>query len=120
MPKSASDIPEKYKGQAWARLGLDVDNDFQPLYVVSPDKRQHVAKLRKMAQEADEVILATDDDREGESIAWHLYQELKPKVPVKRMVFHDLPKSASDIPEKYKGQAWARLGLDVDNDFQPL
>jgi DNA topoisomerase-1 len=94
LPKSASDIPEKYKGQAWARLGLDVDNDFQPLYVVSPDKRQHVAKLRKMAQEADEVILATDDDREGESIAWHLYQELKPKVPVKRMVFHEITKDA--------------------------
>ncbi|ASN81240.1 type I DNA topoisomerase [Deinococcus ficus] len=94
LPKSASDIPEKYKGQAWARLGLDVDNDFQPLYVVSPDKRQHVAKLRKMAQEADEVILATDDDREGESIAWHLFQELKPKVPVKRMVFHEITKDA--------------------------
>ena len=94
LPKSASDIPEKYKGQAWARLGLDVDNDFQPLYVVSPEKRQHVAKLRKMVQEADELILATDDDREGESIAWHLFQELKPKVPVKRMVFHEITKDA--------------------------
>ncbi|GAA5501298.1 DNA topoisomerase 1 [Deinococcus xinjiangensis] len=94
LPKSAADIPEKYKGQAWARLGLDVDNDFRPLYVVAPEKRAHVAKLRKMAQAADEIILATDDDREGESIAWHLYQELKPKVPVKRMVFHEITKEA--------------------------
>lgn len=94
LPKSASDIPEKYKGKAWARLGLDIENDFQPLYVVSPDKKAHVAKLRKMAAEADEIILATDDDREGESIAWHLFQELKPKVPVKRMVFHEITKEA--------------------------
>ncbi|MFC5848662.1 type I DNA topoisomerase [Deinococcus petrolearius] len=94
LPKSAADIPEKYKGQAWARLGLDVENDFQPLYVVSPEKRAHVAKLKKMAQSADEIILATDDDREGESIAWHLYQELKPKVPVRRMVFHEITKEA--------------------------
>ncbi|WP_199698571.1 type I DNA topoisomerase [Deinococcus cavernae] len=94
LPKSAADIPEKYKGKAWARLGLDVENDFQPLYVVAPEKRQHVAKLKKMAQDADEIILATDDDREGESIAWHLYQELKPKVPVKRMVFHEITKDA--------------------------
>ncbi|GGO31010.1 type I DNA topoisomerase [Deinococcus humi] len=94
LPKSAADIPEKYKGLAWARLGLDIENDFQPLYVVSPEKRQHVAKLRKLAADADEIILATDDDREGESIAWHLYQELKPKVPVKRMVFHEITKDA--------------------------
>ncbi|WP_291424106.1 type I DNA topoisomerase [Deinococcus sp.] len=94
LPKSAADIPEKYKGQAWARLGLDVEHDFQPLYVVSPEKKAHVAKLKKMAQDADEIILATDDDREGESIAWHLYQELKPKVPVKRMVFHEITKEA--------------------------
>ncbi|GGM14132.1 type I DNA topoisomerase [Deinococcus aerophilus] len=94
LPKSASDIPEKYKGQAWARLGLNVEQDFEPLYVVSPEKRQHVAKLRKMAADADEIILATDDDREGESIAWHLYQELRPKVPVKRMVFHEITKEA--------------------------
>ncbi|THF71116.1 type I DNA topoisomerase [Deinococcus sp. Arct2-2] len=94
LPKSAADIPEKYKGKAWARLGLDIEDDFRPLYVVSPDKRAHVAKLRKMASEADEIILATDDDREGESIAWHLFQELKPKVPVKRMVFHEITKEA--------------------------
>lgn len=94
LPKSAADIPEKYKGKAWARLGLDVENDFQPLYVVAPEKRAHVAKLKKLAASADEIILATDDDREGESIAWHLYQELKPRVPVKRMVFHEITREA--------------------------
>ncbi|AZI42089.1 type I DNA topoisomerase [Deinococcus psychrotolerans] len=94
LPKSAAEIPEKYKGQAWARLGLDIEDDFRPLYIVSPDKRAHVAYLRKLAQQADEVILATDDDREGESIAWHLYQELKPKGVVKRMVFHEITKAA--------------------------
>ncbi|WP_019585340.1 type I DNA topoisomerase [Deinococcus apachensis] len=104
LPRSAADIPEKYKGQAWARLGLDVEHDFQPLYVVSPEKRQQVARLKKLAQEADEIILATDDDREGESIAWHLYQELKPKVPVKRMVFHEITKEAIDQAIKHPRQ----------------
>ncbi|WP_293911130.1 type I DNA topoisomerase [Deinococcus sp.] len=94
LPRSAAEIPEKYKGLAWARLGLNIDEDFKPLYVVSPDKRSHVAHLRKLAQQADEVILATDDDREGESIAWHLFEELKPRVPVKRMVFHEITKDA--------------------------
>ncbi len=94
LPKSASEIPEKYKNEAWARLGLNVEEDFRPLYVVSAEKRQHVAKLRKLTAEADELILATDDDREGESIAWHLLQELKPKVPVKRMVFHEITREA--------------------------
>ncbi|BDP42472.1 DNA topoisomerase 1 [Deinococcus aetherius] len=94
LPRSAADVPEKYKGKAWARLGLDVEDNFKPLYVVSPEKRQHVARLKKLASEADEIILATDDDREGESIAWHLYQELRPKVPVKRMVFHEITRDA--------------------------
>ncbi len=94
LPRSAAEIPEAYKKESWARLGLNVDDDFKPLYIVTPDKRAHVAHLRKLAQKADEIILATDDDREGESIAWHLYQELKPKVPVKRMVFHEITKEA--------------------------
>jgi len=94
LPKSAAEIPEKYRNEAWARLGLNVEEDFRPLYVVSAEKRQHVAKLRKLTAEADELILATDDDREGESIAWHLLQELKPKVPVKRMVFHEITREA--------------------------
>ena len=94
LPRSAAEIPEKYKGESWARLGLNVEDDFKALYVVSPEKRGHVAKLKKLAQEADELILATDDDREGESIAWHLLQELRPKVPVRRMVFHEITKEA--------------------------
>ncbi|ULH16724.1 type I DNA topoisomerase [Deinococcus sp. KNUC1210] len=94
LPKSAAEIPERYKSESWARLGLNVDDDFRALYVVSPEKKGHVAKLKKLTQEADELILATDDDREGESIAWHLLQELKPKVPVRRMVFHEITKEA--------------------------
>ncbi|WP_425146024.1 type I DNA topoisomerase [Deinococcus sp.] len=94
LPRSAAEIPEKYRNERWARLGLNVEDDFKALYVVSPEKRGHVAKLRKLAQEADELILATDDDREGESIAWHLLQELKPKVPVRRMVFHEITREA--------------------------
>ncbi|GHF95809.1 DNA topoisomerase 1 [Deinococcus piscis] len=94
LPRSAADIPEKYKKESWARLGLNVDDDFRPLYVVSPEKRTHVAHLRRLAAQADEIILATDDDREGESIAWHLFEELKPKVPVRRMVFHEITKEA--------------------------
>lgn len=94
LPRSAAEIPEAYKKEGWARLGLNVDDDFKPLYIVTPDKKAHVAHLRKLAQQADEIILATDDDREGESIAWHLFQELKPKVPVKRMVFHEITKEA--------------------------
>ncbi|RTR27744.1 type I DNA topoisomerase [Deinococcus radiophilus] len=94
LPRSAADIPEKYKKESWARLGLNVDDGFKPLYVVSPEKRTHVARLRKLAAQADEIILATDDDREGESIAWHLYEELRPKVPVRRMVFHEITKEA--------------------------
>ncbi|MFC4455630.1 type I DNA topoisomerase [Deinococcus sonorensis] len=94
LPRSAAEIPERYKNESWARLGLNVEEDFRPLYVVSAEKRQHVARLRKLTSEADELILATDDDREGESIAWHLLQELKPKVPVRRMVFHEITKEA--------------------------
>lgn len=94
LPRSAAEIPEAYRKESWARLGIDVNDDFKPLYIVTPDKKAHVAHLRKLARQADEIILATDDDREGESIAWHLYQELKPKVPVKRMVFHEITKEA--------------------------
>lgn len=94
LPRSAAEIPERYKGEAWARLGINVDEDFRPLYVVASEKRGQVAKLKSLMKDADEVVLATDDDREGESIAWHLLQELRPKVPVKRMVFHEITKEA--------------------------
>jgi DNA topoisomerase-1 len=94
LPERAADIPTKYKGEAWARLGVNVDGDFEPLYVVNADKKQQVAKLKKLLQEADELFLATDEDREGEAIAWHLREVLKPKVPVHRMVFHEITAEA--------------------------
>ena len=94
LPRNAADVPAQYKGQPWARLGVDVDNDFQTLYVVSPDKKTKVAQLKELLKSADELLLATDEDREGEAIAWHLLETLKPKVPVRRMVFHEITQSA--------------------------
>jgi len=94
LPRSAADIPAKFKGEPWARLGVDVDHDFAALYVVSPDRKQQIAKLSKLTKEVDEVYLATDEDREGEAIAWHLVETLRPKVPVRRMVFHEITKPA--------------------------
>ncbi|MCX5119265.1 type I DNA topoisomerase [Micromonospora sp. NBC_00362] len=94
LPRNAADVPAKYKKEPWARLGVDVDNGFQALYVVSADRRQQISKLVKLAKEVDEIFLATDEDREGEAIAWHLVETLKPKVPVKRMVFHEITKPA--------------------------
>ncbi len=90
LPRNAADVPAKYKGQAWARLGVDTERDFEPLYVVSPDRRQQVNKLRALVKDSDELYLATDEDREGEAIAWHLVETLRPKVPVRRMVFHEI------------------------------
>jgi DNA topoisomerase-1 len=94
MPDKAAEIPEKYRGEAWAKLGVDVDRDFQALYVVPPDKKQQVSKLKALLKDADELYLATDEDREGEAIAWHLLEELKPKVPYRRMVFHEITPEA--------------------------
>ncbi len=94
LPPNAAAVPAAYKGQPWARLGVDVDNDFEPLYVVSADRKQVVSRLKALLKDADELYLATDEDREGEAIAWHLVQELKPKVPVRRMVFHEITPSA--------------------------
>ncbi len=94
LPRNAADVPASHKGQAWARLGVDVDHDFQTLYVVSPDKKSQVAKLKDLLKQADELFLATDEDREGEAIAWHLLETLKPKVPVRRMVFHEITPQA--------------------------
>jgi DNA topoisomerase I len=96
LPERAADIPEEYKKTAWARLGVDVDHDFEPLYIVDPDKRKKVGELKKLLAGSDELLLATDEDREGEAIAWHLLQVLKPKVPVKRMVFHEITRDAID------------------------
>jgi DNA topoisomerase I len=94
LPDSAAEIPEKYKGESWARLGVDVEHGFEPLYVVDPDKKKTVAQLRKQLAGADELLLATDEDREGEAIAWHLLEVLKPKVPARRMVFHEITRDA--------------------------
>jgi len=94
LPRGAADVPAKYKGQPWARLGVDVDNGFEPLYVVSADKKSTVSELKALLKDVDELYLATDGDREGEAIAWHLLETLKPKVPVRRMVFHEITEPA--------------------------
>ncbi|MFF0818474.1 type I DNA topoisomerase [Rhodococcus sp. NPDC003318] len=94
LPRGAADVPAKYKGEPWARLGVNVDRDFEPLYVVSPDKKSKVTELKGLLKDADELFLATDPDREGEAIAWHLLETLKPKIPVRRMVFHEITKPA--------------------------
>jgi DNA topoisomerase-1 len=109
LPRNAADVPAKYKGESWARLGVDVDNGFHALYVVSQDRKQQIAKLTKLAKEVDEIFLATDEDREGEAIAWHLVETIKPKVPVRRMVFHEITKPAI--------QAAVANPRDIDRDL---
>jgi DNA topoisomerase-1 len=94
LPSSAEEIPEAVKGEKWAQLGVNVDADFEPLYVIPKDKRKIVKELKDALKDATELILATDEDREGESISWHLLQILKPKVPIKRMVFHEITREA--------------------------
>jgi len=94
LPRGAADVPAKYKGESWARLGVDVDNQFTPIYVVQADKKSKVSELKTAMRDVDEVLLATDPDREGEAIAWHLLETLKPKVPVRRMVFHEISEPA--------------------------
>ena len=94
LPKSAKEIPEKFKKEKWATLGVNVDKDFDPIYTVPKNKTKVITTLKGLMKEADELILATDEDREGESISWHLLETLKPKIPVKRMVFHEITKEA--------------------------
>ena len=94
LPSRSADIPDEHKKEPWARLGVDVDHGFEPLYVVNPDKKQQVAKLKAALRDADELLLATDEDREGEAIAWHLMEVLQPRVPVRRMVFHEITPQA--------------------------
>ncbi|MEU2206091.1 type I DNA topoisomerase [Streptomyces hygroscopicus] len=93
LPNGAAEVPDKYTGEV-RRLGVDVDHDFQPVYVVNSDKKSQVKKLKELLADSDELFLATDEDREGEAIAWHLQEVLKPKVPVRRMVFHEITKDA--------------------------
>jgi len=94
LPRAAADVPAKYKSEPWARLGVNVDDDFEPLYIISPDKKSTVTELKALLKDVDELYLATDGDREGEAIAWHLLETLKPTVPVKRMVFHEITEPA--------------------------
>jgi DNA topoisomerase-1 len=94
LPRGADEVPAKYQGQPWARLGVNIDERFEPIYVVSAEKKGQIAKLKKLLKDADELVLATDEDREGEAIAWHLLDELKPKVPVRRIVFNEITKAA--------------------------
>jgi DNA topoisomerase-1 len=94
LPRSAKEVPAAYKGESWARLAVDVDNDFKPLYVIPAEKKQQVIKLKTALKDASELYLATDEDREGESIAWHLLEVLSPRVPVRRMVFHEITRAA--------------------------
>ncbi len=108
LPKKAADIPEKYKKESWARLGVDVDHDFSPIYVVDANKKKKVAELKALLKEADELLLATDEDREGEAIAWHLLQVLNPKIPVRRMVFNEI------TPEAIQRAATETREIDQD------
>jgi len=94
LPKRAADVPEELRKESWAKLGVNIDEDFRPLYVVDPNKKPQITKLKGLLKDTDELLLATDEDREGESIAWHLVEVLKPKVPVKRMVFHEITLTA--------------------------
>ena len=94
LPRNAADVPKAYKGESWARTGIDVDNGFKPLYVENREKKDHIRLLKSLLKEADELYLATDEDREGEAIAWHLIEVLNPRVPVKRMVFHEVTEKA--------------------------
>ncbi|MEX2600906.1 MAG: type I DNA topoisomerase [Balneolaceae bacterium] len=94
LPSSAKEVPAKFKKEPWANLGIDVENDFNPLYVIPGDKKKVVKKLKELLKGSDELILATDEDREGEAISWHLVELLKPDVPVKRMAFREITEEA--------------------------
>ncbi|MEX1042189.1 MAG: type I DNA topoisomerase, partial [Pirellulaceae bacterium] len=94
LPKGAKEVPEKYKEESWAYLGVNVDDNFDPVYIVPSDKKQQVSKLKALLKDADSLYLATDEDREGEAISWHLQELLKPKCPVHRLVFHEITEEA--------------------------
>jgi DNA topoisomerase-1 len=94
LPEGAKEVPEEYKGETWAHLGVNVDDGFKPVYIVPKGKKPQVARLRKALKEAGELYLATDEDREGEAISWHLCELLKPKVPIHRLVFHEITRDA--------------------------
>jgi DNA topoisomerase I len=109
LPNNAGEVPAKYKGESWARLGVNVDDGFTPIYVVPADKKKQISKLKALLKDADELYLATDEDREGEAIAWHLLDELKPRIPVRRMVFHEITPQAIAAAMEHP--------RDIDNDL---
>jgi DNA topoisomerase-1 len=109
LPRAAADVPAKFKSEPWARLGVNVDHDFEPLYIISPEKKSTVSELKGLLKDVDELYLATDGDREGEAIAWHLLETLKPRIPVRRMVFHEITEPAI--------RAAAEHPRDLDNDL---
>lgn len=94
LPGSAKEIPAKHRKESWARLGVNTDQDYRPLYIVPANSKKQVQELKKLLAKCDELLLATDEDREGESISWHLLEVLEPKVPVKRITFHEITRSA--------------------------
>ena len=94
LPENAKEIPEEYHGEPWSRLGVNVDHNFEPIYVIPPEKKKQVAKLKSLLKDAKVLCLATDEDREGEAISWHLLEVLQPKIPVYRLVFHEITKEA--------------------------
>ena len=94
LPEGKKDVPDEHKSAEWARLGVNTEADFVPLYVVPKEKRQHIAKLKKLVKESSNLYLATDEDREGEAISWHLKEVLQPKIPIQRLVFHEITDEA--------------------------
>ena len=172
LPEGRKEMPENLKNEEWARLGVNVDDRFQPVYIVPDAKKKHVNKLKKLLKDSSELYLATDEDREGEAISWHLNEILNPKVPVHRLVFHEITRDAitealenprgiddglvkaqetrrildrlygfemsaflwkkslgrsagrdsfsKEMPENLKNEEWARLGVNVDDRFQPV
>ena len=104
LPESAADVPKEIKEKDWGRLGVDVERDFTPYYVVPGGKRKQVAHLKSALKDASEILLATDPDREGESISWHLKEVLKPKVPVRRIVFHEITEDAVNDALSHPGE----------------
>ena len=108
LPESAAEVPKEIKGKSWGRLGVDTDGEFTPYYVVPADKKKYVTALKAALKDASEVILATDPDREGESISWHLKQILKPKVKVRRIVFHEITEDAIKQALGKRTRTWTR------------
>ena len=120
LPKGAREIPERYKKEPWARLGVNIDSNFEPIYVVPEEKARQIKKLKDLLKNASALYLATDEDREGEAISWHLLETLKPRVPVRRLVFHEITKQAilaalqnpRDVDENLVGAQETRRVLD--------